>query len=135
MPRSMVEEIVKELSDETRRKPTRIQGLHARISELAQGQFLYLPTYRRIEQDLRSIFRGVEIEAELKKFRERLSSRAGAPFIELVEFGMEDVEQTINARMVSIKESVRNGLDNLTGTYLRDVIRGVHTTVDLLKDR
>lgn len=131
MPRSMVEELVKDFSDETKRKPTRVQGLDAQISELARGQFLYLPTYRRIEQDLRAIFRGVEIEAELKKFRERLSSRAGAPFIELVEFGMEDVEQTINTRMASIKESVRNGLDNLMGTYLRDVIRGVHTAVDL----
>ena len=44
---------------------------------------------------------------------------------------MEDVEQTIGTRMAQIKESVRKGLDNLTGTYLREVIRGVHTAVDV----
>jgi hypothetical protein len=44
---------------------------------------------------------------------------------------MEDVEQTIVSRMAQIKENVRNGLDNLTGTYLREVIRGVHTKVDV----
>ena len=44
---------------------------------------------------------------------------------------MEDVEHTIVNRMAQIKENVRTGLDNLTGTYLRDVIRGVHTTVDV----
>lgn len=84
---------------------------------------------------MRSIFRGVEIESELRKFRDRLSRRKGAPYIELVEFGMEDVEQTIASRMSQVKESVRNGLDNLTGTYLRDVIRGVHTTVDVKRVR
>src|SRR5258708_6794208 len=44
---------------------------------------------------------------------------------------MEDVEQTMASRMTQVKESVRNGLDNLTGTYLRAVIRGVHTAVDV----
>ena len=66
----------------------------------------------------------------------RLSARReGAPFIELVEFGMEDVEQMITNRMSQIKESVRNGLGNLTGTYLREVIRGVHTKVDVVRVR
>jgi energy-coupling factor transporter ATP-binding protein EcfA2 len=83
----------------TRGKPTHLETIQARISELVQGQFLYLPTYRRIEQDLRSIFQGVEIEVELRKFRDRLGRRKGRPYIELVEFGMEDVEQTIANRM------------------------------------
>jgi ABC-type Mn2+/Zn2+ transport system ATPase subunit len=116
---------------ETKGKPTHIQQVEKQLSDTDLGQFLYLPTYRRIEQDLRSIFRGADIDAELRKFRDRLGKRAGSPFIELVEFGMEDVEQTIVARMAQIKESVRKGLDSLTGTYLRDVIRGVHTTVDV----
>ncbi len=48
---------------------------------------------------------------------------------------MEDVVEMIAKRMGQIKERVRNGLDNLTGTYLRDVIRGVHTTVDFQRVR
>lgn len=131
LPVRVVRELISDYSKETKGRPTHLQTLERRIAELVQGQFLYLPTYRRIEQDLRSIFRGVEIESELRKFRERLGRRRGAPYIELVEFGMEDVEQTIAQRMAHIKENVRNGLDNLTGTYLRDVIRGIHTQVDV----
>jgi hypothetical protein len=131
IPRRVAEELLQDFEKETKKKPTHVQELERRLAKRAYGQFLYLPTYRRIEQDLRAIFKGVEIESEVKKFRQRLSARAGAPYIELVEFGMEDVEQTINNRMATIKESVRKGLDNLTGTYLREVIRGIHTTVDI----
>jgi predicted ATPase len=88
------------------------------------GQFLYLPTYRRIEQDLKSIFRGAGIEEKLREFRERMRKRDRS-FIELIEFGMEDVEKTINERMAKIKENVRAGLNNLTGAYLREVLRGL----------
>jgi predicted ATPase len=131
MPRNMVLNLLENFKKETKGKPTHIQTLERILSSMDLGQFLYLPTYRRIEQDLRSIFRGADIEGELRKFRERLGRRTGAPFIELVEFGMEDVEQTIAERMAQIEKSVRKGLDNLTGTYLRDVIRGVHTKVDV----
>ena len=89
------------------------------------GQFLYLPTYRRIEQDLKSIFRGAGIEEKIREFRDRVKKRDRSTFIELIEFGMEDVERTINERMATIKESVRAGLNNLTGAYLREVLRGL----------
>jgi ABC-type lipoprotein export system ATPase subunit len=131
LPRAATRDVLRTFMKETKGKPTHLQTLERTLAEFDLGQFLYLPTYRRIEQDLRSIFRGADIDAELRKFRERLGRRVGAPYIELVEFGMEDVEQTIAARMAQIKESVRKGLDNLTGTYLRDVIRGVHTKVDV----
>lgn len=131
MPVGAIHEVLRSYHKETKGKATHVQTLERDLSALDLGQFLYLPTYRRIEQDLRSIFRDADIEDELRRFRNRLGRRAGAPFIELVEFGMEDVEQTIAARMAHIKESVRQGLDNLTGTYLRDVIRGVHTKVDV----
>jgi energy-coupling factor transporter ATP-binding protein EcfA2 len=95
------------------------------------GQFIYLPTYRRIEQDLKTIFRGVDIEEKLKEFRDRLRQRQRSSYVELVEFGMEDVERTILMRMNEIKESVRTGLSALTGTYLRDVLRGLQDNPDI----
>jgi energy-coupling factor transporter ATP-binding protein EcfA2 len=88
------------------------------------GQFLYLPTYRRIEQDFKSIF-GVEIEEKVREYRERFRKREKSSFIELIEFGMEDVERTIGTRMAQIKERVRTGLSSLTGTYLREVLAGL----------
>ena len=133
MPRTLARQLLQEYSKEARDKVTHVSQLEKAVMSKNLGQFLYLPTYRRIEQDLRSIFRGADIGAELKRFREKLGRRANAPFIELVEFGMEDVEITITARMSQIKEAVRKGLDGLTGTYLRDVIRGVHKSVDISK--
>lgn len=94
------------------------------------GQFLYLPTYRRIEQDFKSIF-GVEIEEKVREFRERSRTREKSSFIELIEFGMEDVERTILSRMAQIKERVRTGLSSLTGTYLREVLRGLQDNPDM----
>jgi len=89
-------------------------------------QVLYLPTYRRIEQDLRSIFPELE-DPKLRQIYERLKRKAGnTGYIELVEFGMEDVERTIQRKMEEVKDNVRNGLNNLTGTYLRDVIQGAY---------
>jgi predicted ATPase len=102
-----------------------------RLESWSFGQFLYLPTYRRIEQDLKSIFRGIEIEEKVREFRDRFRKRERTSFIELIEFGMEDVEKTIQARMIQIKERVRTGLSTLTGTYLREVIRGLQENPDL----
>lgn len=102
------------------------------IANLVQGQILYLPTYRRIEQDLRSIFPQLELEDFRSQVRERLSHRIDrSSFIELVEFGMEDVELTIKRRLEEIKDYVRTSLSDLTGTYLRDVIRGDYRSADL----
>lgn len=131
LPMRMVRDLLGDHVKETKGRPTHLQTLEKYINEHTQGQFLYLPTYRRIEQDLRSIFHNVDVDAELRKFQERLTRRSGKSFIELVEFGMEDVERTIADRMAQIKEQVRNGLNSLTGTYLRDVIRGVYANVDV----
>ena len=102
-----------------------------RLESWSFGQFLYLPTYRRIEQDLKSIFRGIEIEEKVREFRDRFRKRDTSSYIELIEFGMEDVERTIQARMSQIKERVRTGLSTLTGTYLSEVIRGLQANPDL----
>lgn len=102
-----------------------------KLASWSFGQFLYLPTYRRIEQDLKSIFRGIEIEEKVREFRDRFRKREQSSFIELIEFGMEDVDRTIQARMIQIKERVRTGLSTLTGAYLREVIRGLQDNPDL----
>jgi ABC-type lipoprotein export system ATPase subunit len=106
--------------------------LTEKLTGLLQDQILYLPTYRRIEHDLSSIF--PEIEDEIRKHQER--SRRSQPhklhnYIELVEFGMKDVERLISEKMSELKDHWRNGLSKLTGTYLREVIRGTYTNVDI----
>jgi hypothetical protein len=107
-----------------------LENISTRILDLTTAQVLYLPTYRRIEQDLQSIFPGTEIDTEIKKIRDRVERRGRSTYTELVAFGMEDVEKTINERLGQIKDSVRKELNNLTGTYLRDVLRGIHNKVN-----
>jgi predicted ATPase len=126
--RGMLEEIRK--STVSKLPKLLLEGLKS-LATWDFGQFLYLPTYRRIEQDLESIFRGIEIEEKIREFRNRLKKRERTTFIELVEFGMEDVDKTIQARMAQIKESVRTGLGALTGTYLREVLRGLQDSADV----
>jgi predicted ATPase len=101
------------------------------LNTLIKYQILYLPTYRRIERDLRSIFRG--LESEIHDIEERQRRRAEhAGYIEFVEFGMQDVEKAISQKMKDIKDNVMSGLSKLTGTYLRDVISGAYQSTELL---
>ena len=106
---------------------TDVQKLSAELGDLVSEQFLYLPTYRRIEQDLQHIFRSGEVDVE--ELRKSLVGGGSEAYIELVQFGMEDVELKIQNRMLHLKESLRSGLNKLTGSYLREVIQGVHKEV------
>ena len=113
-------------------KSENIKSIEKYLSEKITYQVLYLPTYRRIEQDL-----GSDISwDQLRNFRDRIRARIShrpekTGFVELVEFGMEDVEETIKRKMADVKDNVRNGLNNLTGRSLRDVIQGIYKSADL----
>ena len=95
-------------------------------------QILYLPTYRRIEKDLSLIF--PYLEESTNAFQRRkgiMSVERRRDFIELVEFGMEDVETTFRSVQSDLVQQARSELNKLAGGYLRDVIRGEgHTYKD-----
>ncbi|MDQ2180243.1 AAA family ATPase [Marinifilum sp. D714] len=100
------------------------------LENLIDSQILYLPTYRRIEQDLKNIF--PDMESDIDKFRKRKRHREpnDSSYVELVEFGMEDVEDKINRRLYEIKEDLGNKIkNNLTGGYLRDVINKTYQNI------
>lgn len=89
------------------------------------NRVLYLPTYRRIEQDLSVIFPELASSSEFKRSIEKLKSRSqGAGYVELVQFGMQDVVETIDSTMENLSHRWRDDLSKLMGTYLRDVIQG-----------
>lgn len=94
------------------------------------SRILFLPTYRRIEKDLRTIV--PEIEQRVRSYEERMAKRGselgrreGVQYIDLVEFGMEDVNYLIQETLLNINLQVRQKLNELAGIYLREVIRGV----------
>ncbi len=95
------------------------------------NRVIYLPTYRRIEQDLEIIL--PQLEIGINDFEEYPRRRKDTEYTELVEFGMEDVEETIDRKMIEMKETIRKDLSALTGDYLRDVINGVYKSVDIDK--
>ncbi len=97
------------------------------IKSLTSDKILYLPTYRRIEQDLAAIFPGRESSPEQKRVLERLQRRArDSEYIELVEFGMQDVKETITRKMEELDKGWRADLTKFTSTYLRDIISGAY---------
>lgn len=109
-------------SKKQRKVSKALQEIEARLESFAT-QVLYLPTYRRIEQDLKSLF--PDFEGDFRKVvRNRVVRDGRAGYVELVEFGMEDVEARVTAKVAALREGSRVELNNLAGGYLRDVIRG-----------
>lgn len=92
------------------------------VKKAIGAQILYLPTYRRIEQELESIFRGVDLDEFRSRRERRRPPEMAGDFVELVEFGMQDVQTAIDRALVSLKEFARESLNNLTQGYLGDVV-------------
>lgn len=103
------------------------------IRQSLKAQLLYLPTYRRIEQELSLIFKGLD-ERELHNRGKMLADqRKEDTFVELIEFGMKDVDDAINKTRTELDRFARESLNNLTFGYLGDIVEHKYTTVDLKK--
>lgn len=94
------------------------------------AQLLYLPTYRRIEQELHLIFQDID-ERDLRRRRERFGGRKGKFSVELVEFGMQDVAGAIEATLRELTNFARDNLNKLTFGYLGDIVEAQYATVEL----
>lgn len=99
-------------------------------SALKDTCVLYLPTYRRIEQDLKVVLGRDIDEQEYRSKRSQNNSRNNA-FTELVEFGMSDVNDAINRTLNTLKDFFRDSLNSLTLGYLGDVVEEKYRNVDV----
>ncbi|WP_017306617.1 AAA family ATPase [Spirulina subsalsa] len=88
-------------------------------------QVLFLPTYRRIEKDLGEVFPDIDWD-DILPYHKQL--RSG--YVELVEFGMEDVIQSFDSTLSDLDQNFRTELNRLTGRYLGDIIRNNYTNVE-----
>ena len=112
-------------------KPSRLIKTMKAIQGSLGSQLLYLPTYRRIEQELNLIFKGLD-EREFKVRRRMLASRRkDETYVELVEFGMKDVESAIRDTRDDLDRFARENLNNLTFSYLGDIVEQKYQSVDL----
>ena len=122
-----------EYADQQQTKPLR-QALE-KIHSLLNAQLLYLPTYRRIEQELNLIFRRID-EDELRHRRDLLTSRKRDDiFVELVEFGMKDVESAVNNTRAELDKFARESLNDLTFSYLSDIVEQQYESVEVKQIR
>lgn len=97
IPRELLFEQIEGLYvDQQKPQNRQLEELGSRIHDSINAQILYLPTYRRIERELASIFEGVDPD-DFRRHRIRYDQMETDPsYIELVEFGMGDVQRAID---------------------------------------
>lgn len=131
----MLDDIPKSIQSDlftSREDPESITQLAEALQAAGQHKVIYLPTYRRIEQDLKAVFPNAQ-EEELRKLTSQahrtLDSR-NKGHVELVQFGMQDVERRIAEELETIQRRNRHQLSNLSGNYLKDIIRSRADKID-----
>lgn len=119
-----IHHILREIDFENPDKKNRdeIKNILEGIRNSINSQIFYLPTYRRIEEELPLILKGVDDE-EFRRRRIYLEKRRiDDSFVELVEFGMKDVDSAIEKVLEQLKDFARESLNKLTLGYLGDVV-------------
>ncbi len=106
-----------------------LQALRKKVEDI---HILYLPTYRRIEQELRVVLEG-RIDEDDVRNRRLMRSKERSNFTELIEFGMRDVDTAINDTLINLKDSFRSNLNELTLSYLGDIVDKKYDTSSIEK--
>ncbi len=118
---------------ETKLITEKFDNLTKAITEKVNFTILYLPTYRRIEQELENIFRGIDVDEDLSSHHFIQSKNLNRNHVELIQFGMGDVEDAKNNVLNDLKEFQRNELHTLTLKYLDDVVNKKYDHIDINK--
>ena len=116
-------------SDHLKKK---IEQLETIMSSLT-AKIVYLPTYRRIEEEFHLVFRDRNIKEAYEASRRPWRGEIGEGVIELFEFGMSDVDRAIKGVLSLLKESARKQLEELTLGYLGDILERTYDQIDLNK--
>jgi hypothetical protein len=105
------------------------EAINELLSSGEEGRTIYLPTYRRIEKELKQIFPDFEerVRSAESGWRSASSQQEDKRYVDLVSFGMEDVKSAIRSRLEYLRNYSLAQFNSLSGTYLRDVIRGKAT--------
>lgn len=120
-----------EIKESTKKLSTLIEELEKKID----FTILYLPTYRRIEQELEFILKGYDKD-DLKNTSVRNSVNSNSNsrnHIELIQFGMDDVDSATIETLNNLKEFQRENLNLLTLGYLDDVVNEKYKKIDIKK--
>jgi predicted ATP-binding protein involved in virulence len=124
VPVNIIFDITNELLFSTKETSDNIEKLGEILNKEIKAQILYLPTYRRIEKDLKNIFPDIETNLEsLRTKRMNFEQEIANKYIELVEFGMDDVQSKVERKLDSLYINFTNNLrQSLMGGYLKDIL-------------
>jgi len=136
VPKGLIRELLLTYGDEELRldRINQIQKLEEDLNKILKDiQIVYLPTYRRIEKDLKNIF--PDLEENMKEYENRRRRKYILPtvpnYIELVEFGMDDVKERVERRCAELKGYFYNNLSRkITGSYLEDILNKRYKSFD-----
>ncbi|MCH5170194.1 MAG: AAA family ATPase [Oscillospiraceae bacterium] len=92
--------------------------LNQAINQHFDSQILYLPTYRRIEEQLQNIFPDIDLETLEKRKKPIKTNKV----IELVEFGMDDVQQLVKKESERLRSFSQERQSMLTLGYLGEIV-------------
>ncbi|MCM3294088.1 ATP-binding protein [Paenibacillus sp. MER 180] len=98
-----------------------LEEIKLKIRKEIKSDVLYFPTYRRIEEELHNLGTG---KIELNKDDKRL-----------IQFGMEDVQETFNKVILNIKNSALDGFSSITGEMLSQYVDGLNEIDEEIKNR
>ncbi|MEG0093958.1 MAG: AAA family ATPase [Bacilli bacterium] len=106
----------------------------SKIPTAINAKIIYLPTYRRIEEDLSNVIKGRYSFSRENNERHysysELSDINANGYIELVEFGMQDVKEKIEERCLELSRFSENSFKNLAYKNLGDVInKNYHSAI------
>ena len=96
----------------------KLYDITERINKNFPAQILYLPTYRRIEEQLQNIFPEIDMDVWERKKRTISNEKV----IELVEFGMSDVKRLVDSEMEALRSSSQARQNKLTLGYLGEIV-------------
>ena len=128
-----VSEVFKDITSETRPLSKQLTKILSALQTSFGTNLLYWPTYRRIEHDLEKILGGLDVS---ERHRRSLRTHSGQhDYTELVEFGMKDVEVAIANTRTELDQFASVQLNNLSFSYLDDIVEQLDESVDLQQIR
>ncbi|MBB5987340.1 AAA family ATPase [Sphingobium lignivorans] len=109
---------------------SRLNKLQENLSAKLGAQILYLPTYRRIERELSSIVQGYDPEEARRPAQIARQPEDANDYVELVEFGMNDVKKAIDSALEAIRNFQLLGTTRLSLSYLGEVMNQAYKDTD-----
>jgi predicted ATP-dependent endonuclease of OLD family len=104
--------------------------IQEQLSNNLGSQILYLPTYRRIERELSSIVQGIDPDDLRRPMQINRQAEDANDYVELVEFGMNDVRKAIDSTLEEIRNFQLQGTTRLSLSYLGDVVSQAYLSTD-----